>query len=343
MIEKKNSKIDGHGIIMGFLKNRMEKRILIIGGLGFIGKNLYQDLKRSQFKEVDIFSFESLEKDDPFSKCFTNELFIGSIEDSNLLENLIPQYDIIFSLAGLSGASMSLINPINNINVNLKGHINILQACVNANKKIKIIFPSSRLVYGSPEYLPVDENHPISPQSIYAIHKYTVEQYYLLYSRMHNIDSIILRISNPYGPYQSFKNHSYGILNNFIFKALTNQKISLYGDGKQSRDFIYIKDLTILMIQLAISDTKNSIFNIGAKESVQLINSIEILKEYIPNLVFENVPWPDVDKKIETGDYLSDTSKIEEETNWKPKTSLKTGLIETINFYKNNIGFYEKE
>lgn len=323
--------------------DQMDKRILIIGGLGFIGKNLYEDLKRSQYKEVDILSFEPLKTDDPFSTCFTNKLFIGSIEDSNLLENLIPKYDIIYSLAGLSGASMSFNNPINDININLKGHINILQACVKSQKRIKIIFPSSRLVYGKPQYLPVEENHPIRPQSIYAIHKYTVEHYYQLYSEFFNIDSIILRISNPYGPYQSFENHNYGILNRFIYTALTNKTIKIYGRGQQKRDFIFIKDLTDIMIQCITSnDLSNKIFNIGAPDAIKLIEAVEIIKEYIPKLAYENVPWPEIDKKIETGDYLSDISKIRKVTGWEPKTDLKTGLKGTIDFYKRNKDFYGK-
>jgi len=339
----KTQEIAGLGIIMEYLKNiKMDKKILIIGGLGFIGKNLYLELLKKGYETIDIFSFEELLLHDPFAKLFINKLFIGSIEDSKLLEKIIPNYNVVFSLAGISGAAQSFKSPIQNIDINLKGHINILQACAKSRKKIKVVFISSRLVYGPPNYLPVDEMHAINPQSIYAIHKFTAENYYLQYSKMHNIDSIVLRVSNPYGPYQSFKNHNYGILNNFIYKGLTNKKISIYGDGSQKRDFIYIKDLVQLMEFFVKTDYGTNIFNVGAKESVQLIQTVTTLCKIIPALSYENVPWPEMDKKIETGDYQSDITKIVNLINWKPDTSLESGLIETINFYKKYIDFYDQ-
>ncbi len=320
----------------------MSTKVLIIGGLGFIGKNLYENLINSGYTNVDILSFESLNNEDPFYNIFKNRLFIGSIEDSALLDKLIPNYDVVFSLAGISGASRSFEDPVNNIKINLIGHINILQACSKSNKRIKVIFPSSRLVYGKPNYIPVDENHPINPQSIYAVNKYAVEQYYLQYSGLYNIDAVVLRISNPFGPNQSFKNQNYGILNNFIFKALKNEPVNIYGDGFQKRDFLYIKDLTNLLVEcITNSNVNGKVFNVGATNTIKLIESAKMIKKFVPELVIKNVPWPEIDKKIETGDYLSDISKIKNATGWSPKYSLDIGLKETIDFYKNHLKFYE--
>lgn len=321
----------------------MNNRILIIGGLGFIGKNLYLNLKENNFDTVDILNNTELNPKDPFAKLFRNKLIIGSIENNTLLKKIIPEYDVIFSLAGLSGASKSFEHPIIDIDINLKGHINILEACRKSRKKIKVIFPSSRLVYGTPEYIPVDEKHPIKPVSIYAINKYTAEQYYLLYSQLYNINAIVLRISNPYGPYQSFRNHNYGILNNFIHKALNHKSIEIFGDGKQKRDFLYITDLTGLLAQFIQSeDLPNKIFNIGSHNPVELIETVKIIKKYVPNLDYKNVQWPEIDKKIETGDYISDISRAISELKWEPTTNIETGIKKTIDFYYQNLSFYEE-
>lgn len=320
----------------------MYKKILIIGGLGFIGKNLYLELKNRGYSQVDIFSNANLSSDDPFFKLFENELIIGTIENETSLNLVVPNYDVVFSLAGVSGASQSILHPFRDIDINLKGHLNILEACKKSKNRIKIIFPSSRLVYGTPDYLPVDEKHPIKPNSIYAIHKYTTEQYYLLYSQFYNIESVVLRISNPYGPYQSNKTHNYGILNNFILKALKKQDIHIYGEGNQKRDFIFVGDLADLLAKFIEKDRPGIIFNIGSHLNFELIEIIKIIKECIPDLKYEHVPWPEIDKKIETGNYLSDISKIENTFNWLPATNIRIGIKETINFYKNNLKFYEK-
>jgi len=290
----------------------MTKKILIIGGLGFIGKNLYLDLKAKGYKTGDIISTHEIQDTDIFAPI-----------------------DVIFSLAGISGAATSFSKPYQDIDVNLKGHLNILEACCLSKNRIKIIFPSSRLVYGKPQYLPIDEKHPTKPESLYAIHKYTVEQYYLLYAQLHNINAIILRISNPYGPYQDSKMQNHGILNNFIKKAVNQEQIVIYGDGQQRRDFFYIKDLTELMMTIAETYSQNDIFNVGNTSNIALIHTIQILKEFIPNINYKHIEWPNIDKQIETGDYISNISKAKTILGWEPRTDIRTGIKETIDYYKS--------
>jgi len=211
-------------------KRTMNKpdRILLIGGLGFLGKNLYIELQKNGFS-ADIFSNIDLSEKDPFTRYFNGKLILGDIRNIEEIKRIIGDYTIVFSLAGLSGAVSSNYCPYLDLDINLKGHLNILEACREMNPGVRLVFPSSRLVYGKPLNIPVDEKHPLQPESIYAINKIAVENYYLLYHKLFDLDVVILRISNPYGPFQHLSVSNYGIINIFIMKALEGEKINIFG------------------------------------------------------------------------------------------------------------------
>jgi UDP-glucose 4-epimerase len=308
------------------------KKILILGGLGFIGKNLYFELIEAGYY-VTLVSDKIYEGDGFINPETIRNILIGSILDSAFIEQAVVGYDVIFSFAGHSGASDSIKNPHSDLD-NLKGHLNVLEACRKNNPTALLIFPSSRLVYGKPKYNPVNESHPTTPESIYAVHKLTTEQYYLLYQRLYNINCIILRIANPFGPYQRFGTNNYGILNWFIHKAITNEEISIYGDGNQKRDFLYISDL-VKLLMLCIGNKKlfGNVYNVGSGTGISLMHSAEIIKEHLPQTMIKYVPWPGLDMKIETGDYISDIGLIKEAANWEPLINLEEGIIKTIRFY----------
>jgi len=315
-----------------------DKKILLLGGLGFIGKNLYIRLNKSGYY-VDMFSNTPPENNDPFMKITgLGKVILGDIRNKELLEKMVPEYDVIFSLAGLSGAKFSLENPFLDNEINCVGHLNLLEACRKYNNKIQIIFTSSRLVYGKPRYLPVDEKHPLCPQSFYAIHKLTAEYYYQLYFRLYGLKSIILRISNPFGPFQQFGHHKYGILNWFMYLALSGEPITLFGDGSQKRDYLFIDDLTdLLVLLLDRSEISGKIFNVGAGHGISLIDSIATIKKFIPNLISVSTSWPTTDKDIETGDYVTDITKIKNSVGWRPVITFQDGIQQTIKFYQNYI------
>jgi nucleoside-diphosphate-sugar epimerase len=310
------------------------KKIIILGGLGFIGKNLYKSLI-GDHHDVTILTNRIPEEDDGFLDPDTRKnVIVGSILDKEFITNTLPGYDVIFSLAGSSGASDSIKNPYHDLDTNLKGHLNILEACRNNNPRALLIFPSSRLVYGKPETNPVSENHPIKPESIYAIHKLTTEYYYLLYKRLYNVNCVIFRVSNPFGPYQGFNSHHYGILNWFIHKAVGKEQIEIYGEGNQKRDFIYIDDLTDLF-KLSMDHEKmwGQIYNVGYGQGIPLKEAVRLIAKYIPDTRVTYKPWPEIDQKIETGDYISDISLLKREIGWEPAISFEEGIKKTIEFY----------
>jgi nucleoside-diphosphate-sugar epimerase len=311
-------------------------KILIIGGLGFIGKNLYVGFKENGI-EPDIFSNVEIKKTDPFNSVFTGRMIIGDIALQKDIKKIIDDYSIIYSLAGISGAAMSNYSPQRDIGINVSGHLNILEACRKMNQKVKIIFPSSRLVYGRPRQLPVNEAHTLNPQSVYAIHKLTAEYYYLLYRKLYGIESIVLRISNPYGPYQDFSVRNYGIINHFIMQAIKGETINIFGDGAQMRDYLYISDLTDLMIRFASQDINSDIYNVGLGKGISLKQAVMEIKKHVTDLHFKFIPWPKDYLEVETGDYTTDISKILHDTGWKPEISIEEGIKLSIRHYRDNI------
>jgi nucleoside-diphosphate-sugar epimerase len=315
----------------------LQERILIIGGLGFLGKNLYIALKDKNY-EVCLLSNESLSEDDPFGAYLRpHDLIIGDIRDAAFMDSAVTGYSVIYSFAGLSGASESISNPYKDLEVNLHGHLNILEACRKNNPGVLLIFPSTRLVYGKPMTLPVSEIHRLVPESIYAIHKLTTEEYYLLYQRVHGINCIIYRISNPYGPFQKFGHKKYGILNWFIHQALHSTDIEIFGTGEQKRDYLFIDDLCELFVaSIGRKKLYGKIYNIGYGEGIPIIEIIRIIRNHIPELKYTLVAWPEISKLIETGDYISDLSAIKKDLGWFPQTSFAEGLGKTIEFYRNN-------
>jgi UDP-glucose 4-epimerase len=309
-----------------------KKRIIILGGLGFIGRNLFNSLVRENY---DVTILADQIHDSAEIHGIRKNIIIGSILDKDFVEKSLRGFDVIFSLAGSSGASHSIKNPYHDLDTNLKGHLNILEACRMYNPKALLIFPSTRLVYGKPEHNPVDETHPLKPESIYAIHKLTTEHYYLLYKRLHNLNCVVFRISNPYGPYQRFGSNNYGILNLFIHKALVDKEIEIFGEGNQKRDFIYIDDLTNLLIQSIDNDNMfGNIYNVGYGKGISLKETASLIKRYVPDLRITFKEWPEIEQKIETGDYISDIQLLKKEIGWEPRVTMEEGIKQTVRFYE---------
>ena len=312
------------------------KRVLVTGGLGFIGLNACVRLLELGAEVTVLDNFMPPDVAKPLAETLSRiRVAIADIRAEDMVERVVRDREVIFNLAGKSGAADSNKTPLNDLDINCRGHLTLLEACRAFNPGVSIVFPSSRLVYGKPRSLPVDEGHPLSPESIYAAHKLAVEHYHLIYGRLYGLKTTVLRISNPYGPMQAGEARAYGIANRFIQSAVAGRPITLFGDGSQRRDYLYIDDLVDAMLRAAASEeSRGKVFNIGDRRSISLLELAEMAIAVAGRGEIVRVPWPEEYRAIETGDYQSDISLAAAELGWSPATDIRDGLARTVAFYR---------
>jgi len=320
------------------LKFYRGKKTLVTGGAGFVGLNLVARLLEIG-SEVTVYDYSIGGQAEELVRKYGGQLKLlqGDIRDEAKVADAVRGQTVLFDLAGKSGATDSNKTPLIDLDVNCRGHLTVLEACRQFAPEICVVFPSSRLVYGKPDYLPVDEGQRLKPESIYAVHKLVVEHYLQLYAKQFELKSAILRISNPYGPFQGSDARIYGIANRFVQLAVRDQTISLFGEGNQKRDYLYIDDLSDALLRAGFyAATPTIILNIGGSEVVSLRQLAEMIVRQAQTGRIEIMPWPEEYKSIETGDYVSDLQRAREVLGWAPQVSLQDGLVRTIANYRNN-------
>lgn len=321
----------------------MASNVLITGGAGFIGSSLVHALvaRGDNVTILDAmlplyggneFNLEGIRDEVEFIK--------GDIRDKSLVDDLVRGKDLIFNFAAQVSYIDSKDKPFLDLDINGKGHLNVLEAMREFNPKGKILFSSSRLVYGKILTTPVREDHPTDPLSMYGIHKLLGEKYYQYYHDQFGIDAVSARIPNPYGPRQQMKHSKYSIVGWFVRMAMEGEAIQVFGDGKQERDYMYIDDIVDAFLELAEKGEAGQVYNIGTHERVKFVDMVDAVLEAVGTGNKEHVPWPKNYEKNETGDYIADTSKIEALTSWKPKVDLKKGIQRMVEYYKENKAHY---
>ena len=265
------------------------------------------------------------------------EFFQGDIRDLDLLTRLVPGFDFICSLAGQVSYVDSNTEPLLDLDINCKGHIQTLEACRRENPRARLLFASSRFVYGRIEYNPVDEQHPFNCLSIYGIHKLAGEKYYRFYHEAYGMPTVSVRIANPYGPRQQMKHSKYGIVNWFIRLALEGKPLTVFGDGGQRRDYVFVEDLAEAALSLLLTPgTEGQAYNLGSGTGTPFMEMAQMVAQAVPGTEVQQVPWPPDRYFVETGDYLSDIGKLTAATGWRPRTSLADGIARTVDFYRRH-------
>lgn len=315
--------------------NYAGKRVLITGGLGFIGLNLTTALRamKADLRVLNRSWPPDPERSQPILEGVT--FFKGDIRDAVLVEEAIAGCELIFHLAGKSGPAASNASPLEDLDINAKGVLTLLEACRHANPMPKIVFPSSRLVYSPSLPIPVAETSPTVPLSIYGIHKLIAERYLLLYQRLYGLPSTILRVTNPYGPFQRREQHSYGIVNWFIHQAMNGRPLTIYGDGSQQRDYVHIDDLVQALLVAGLNDEANGqIFNVGSGSGISFLKMAELIVASVARGGLQYVDWPADAARVETGDFVADTSRIQFSLGWKASIPFSTGINEVVARYR---------
>ena len=320
------------------------KNILIIGGLGFIGSNLAHVLIKKGFK-VTIIDAEL----DPYGWNYFNIRSIREkikykkidIRDKNSISSAVKGKDVIFNFAGQVSRLISLENPELDIDINVKGSIIVLEAVKMYAPDAKVIFAGSRGQTGEPLYLPVNEEHPDNPTDIYGINKLTAEKYHKLYFDVYDVKTTVFRINNVYGPRCQMKHGHYGVLNLFIGWALQNMPLTVFGDGNQTRDYIYIDDLINAFLKIMDNpETDGQSYQVGSGIETRFIDMVNIICETVGKgeIVFQS--FPDTLDKIDIDRFVSSFDKLKNTTGWTPNVSLEKGISKTVEYYQKNLGDY---
>jgi UDP-glucose 4-epimerase len=320
------------------------EKIIITGGLGFIGANLAQRLVESGAIVTLIDSLNPVYGGNYFN---VNEIKdrlhinISDVRDASSMAYLVQDKDYIFNLAGQTSHLDSMRDPFTDLQINCVAQLSILEACRKNNPHVKIIYAGTRQIYGKPMYLPVDEKHLLQPTDVNGINKMAGEWYHILYNNVYGIKTVSLRLTNTYGPRMRVRDDRQTFLGIWIKRLIEREPLQIYGDGRQVRDFNYIDDVVDALLSAALAEKANGcIYNLGSSEVINLKDLAVLMIAVNGSGSYEMIPFPGERKKIDIGDYYSDYSYIQKELDWRPKVDLKEGLGKTINFYKKNRNNY---
>jgi UDP-glucose 4-epimerase len=319
------------------------KNVLITGGLGFVGSNLARSLVALGARVTLVDNLDPA--------CGGNRLNIADIADEidihiadvrdfSTKTYLVKGKHFLFNLAGRTSHIDSMSDPLEDIDTNCRAQIAILESCRKENPVIRVVFASTRQIYGKPERLPVDESHALHPVDVNGINKIAGESYHMLYSRVHGICACSLRLTNTYGPGMRIKDARQTFLGIWIRRALEGQAFEIW-EGGQRRDFTYIDDCTRALLLAATSPkAEGEIFNLGGCEVVTLKEVGNMIREIEPLARYQLCSYPPERKSIDIGDYYADFSKIQNRLGWRPQTDLRSGLQKTMEYYRKHLTSY---
>lgn len=316
------------------------RKVLITGGLGMIGSTIAIKLAR-QGAEVtlldaciepygaNLFNIEPVKND--------VRVNIADIRDKEAVKWLVRGQDVIFNLAGQVSHNDSLNDPFLDADINYIGHLNVLECVRRFNPEAVVMHAGSRLQFGRIEKIPVDEGHPLRPRTPYAMNKTASENMYLFYAQVHGLRCIMFRIANPYGPRSQMKHSKYSMINWFIRQAMEGKVIKVFGDGSQIRDYIYVDDLAGAFIAAALAERcVGEVFNVGSGVGTTFREMVDCVVSTVGSGQVSCVPWPADYVNVETGDFISDITKIRVFANWSPVTPLRTGIEQTVAYYRSH-------
>ena len=319
-----------------------ERRVLITGGLGFIGSTLARRLVDLGARVTVVDSlipeyggnlFNLRDYDDRM------RINISDVRDEHSFRYLIQDQDLLFNLAGQTSHLDSMNDPFVDLEINCRAQLSIVEACRKYNPRVKIVFASTRQIYGRPSHLPVDESHALSPVDVNGIHKMAGERYHILYNDVYGVESCALRLTNTYGPRMRIRDARQTFLGVWVRQLLMGEPFEVWG-GDQVRDFTYVSDAVDAFLLAAECNTAGSVLNLGGPPPLNLRTLAETLIRVNGGGEYVVREFPGERKKIDVGDYYADDTAARELLGWRPRVDLEDGLSRTLDFYRDHLDEY---
>jgi UDP-glucose 4-epimerase len=319
------------------------RRVLITGGLGFIGSTLAARLVELG---AEVCVVDSLIPE--YGGNLVNvagiehrvRVNISDVRDEHSMRHLVQGHDYLYNLAGQTSHLDSMHDPFSDLEINCRAQLSILEACRRHNPQIRIVFASTRQIYGRPDYLPVDEAHPLRPVDVNGINKMAGERYHVLYSDVYDLWTCALRLTNTYGPRMRVKDARQTFLGVWVRLLVEGKPFDVW-DGSQLRDFTYVDDVVDAFVGIAqCPDARGQVFNLAGVEVVTLKDLAELLVQVNGGGQYRLQAFPEERRRIDIGSYYADGRRIEQMLGWRPRTALREGLAATLAFYRRHLEHY---
>jgi UDP-glucose 4-epimerase len=320
-----------------------DKHVIVTGGLGFIGSNLSLRLIEEGARVTIL--------DSAIPGCGANRfnlvpaggrinVLVRDIGQAEEVPALIATANVIFNLAGEISHIRSMKDPVRDMKLNTVSQLTFLEACVRNVPGVRMVYGSTRQIYGIPRYLPIDELHPVEPIDFNGVHKAAADFYHGLFAKSGALDACVIRLSNIYGPRMAVNVPGQGFLGNFIRKALVGEPIEIFGDGNQLRDPVFVDDAVNAFLAVgAAPKLEHRVFNLGGAEVLSLKDIANTIVEVAGGSV-EHKPFPNELKPINIGNFHGDSSRLKEQFHWSQQTDFRKGIKQTISYYRQHLNNY---
>jgi UDP-glucose 4-epimerase len=318
------------------------RRALITGGLGFIGSELARRLVDAGAAVTIVDSLIPEYGGTPYNINGLEDrvrVNVSDVRDEHSFRNLVQGQDYLFNLAGQTSHLDSMTAPFVDLEINVRAQLSIVETCRRFNPGVKIVFASTRQIYGKPDSLPVDENHLLRPVDVNGVHKMAGEWYHILYNNVYGLRACALRLTNTYGPRMRIKDARQTFLGVWIRQIVRGEPFDVWG-GEQLRDFTYVTDAVDAFLLAALRPTEGRTYNLGGNAVVSLRETADLLVRANGGGEYRVMEYPAERQAIDIGDYYADFTKARAELGWEPRVTLEEGLAATLRYYREHLPAY---